>query len=157
MLNASSSSRLRPRNNISCFELLGGATTEGVEMSAKRHAFANVMTTAAFVLCTASTVVNAQQTQPPASPPAATTAADRDRDDTDFGWIGLSLLGLFFLAGLMGRQQRCWRENYNDEDLTQQLELTQRSLTELHKPDSRCADGQPTISPFIPRLAGPGA
>ena len=72
-------------------------------MSAKRHAFAGVITAAAFVLCTASTVLNAQQTQPPASPPAATTADDRDRDDTDFGWIGL--LGLIGLAGLMGRQR----------------------------------------------------
>ena len=71
-------------------------------MSAKRHAFAGVITAAAFVLCTASTVVNAQQTQPPASPPAVTTD-DPERDDTDFGWIGL--LGLIGLAGLMGRQR----------------------------------------------------
>jgi hypothetical protein len=55
---------------------------------------------AAFLLCTGSSVSLAQETPPP-DRPAATTADNRD--DMDWGWIGL--LGLVGLAGLMGTRR----------------------------------------------------
>ena len=57
-----------------------------------------LLTAAVFVLGSAE-LLNAQQTTPPATPPATTTDTD-DNDDADWGWIGI--LGLIGLAGLAG-------------------------------------------------------
>ena len=68
-------------------------------MSHTKNACAGVLT-AVFVLCAASSISNAQPTTPQDSPRAATT---NDREDMDWGWLGL--IGLAGLAGLMGRRR----------------------------------------------------
>ena len=87
------------REALVCRQAVG--PIEVKSMSLRRLFLAGVATTGLLVF-SAGDLLNAQETPPPASPPATTTTADRDHD-RDWGWIGL--LGLIGLAGLAGRRR----------------------------------------------------
>jgi hypothetical protein len=86
------------REALVCRQAVGPIEVKSMSL---RRFFLAVATTGLLVF-SAGDLLNAQETPPPASPPATTTTADRDHD-RDWGWIGL--LGLIGLAGLAGRRR----------------------------------------------------